>query len=200
MKAVMPVVYPEILESRKRTGADRWDEVWDGVLHMPPMPTNRHQGFEGELEDYVRGWWARPRKAKVFHQVNLASVGGWPDKDYRIPDLLFLTPERFHIDKDEHFEGWPDGVVEIHGPGDEAYEKLEFYRDLGVPEVWIIHRDTKEPEIYLLKRKTYKKQKPTADGWVRSPLTRLEMRSNKRGKLCIRRVGDDGSRAELPED
>jgi Uma2 family endonuclease len=111
------------------------------------------------MEEYVRGYWARPRKAKVFHQVNLESVGGWPNDNYRIPDLLFLTPARFHIDKDEYFEGWPDGVVEIYSPGDESYEKLEFYRDLGVPEVWIIHRDTKEPEIYLLRRKSYKKKR-----------------------------------------
>src|SRR5262245_47798647 len=185
MKAVMPVVYPEILESRKRTGADQWDEMWEGVLHMPPMPTNRHQELGSHLEGYVRFNWARRRKAKVFREVNLASVGGW-NEDYRVPDLLVLTPERFHIDKDEYFEGWPDGLVEIHSPGDEAYEKLEFYRNLGVPEVWIIHRDTKEPEIYLLKRRSYKKQKPSADGWVRSPLTGLEMRSNKRGKLSIR--------------
>ena len=46
MKAVMPSVPPEILEWRKRTGADRWDEMWEGVLHMGPTPNYDHQDLE----------------------------------------------------------------------------------------------------------------------------------------------------------
>ena len=38
MKAVMSSLLPDIQAMRKRTGADRWDEMWEGVLHMPPMP------------------------------------------------------------------------------------------------------------------------------------------------------------------
>lgn len=200
MKAVMAEVPFSLLEQRKRTGADQRDEMWEGVLHMPPMPNNPHQDFEGSLETYLRYRWARPRKAKVYHEVNLASVGGWP-YDYRIPDLLLVTRERFPIiNRDERFEGAPDGVVEIYSPGDESYEKLPFYEKLGVPEVWIIHRDTKEPEIYLLKRGRYKKQAKTSSGWLRSPLTGLEMRATKDAKLAIRLIGDDSTREELPED
>jgi hypothetical protein len=32
------------------SGAARWDEVWDGVLHAPPEPTSDHQRFEARLE------------------------------------------------------------------------------------------------------------------------------------------------------
>ncbi len=32
MKAVIPTALPDILSFRKRTGADRWDEMWEGVL------------------------------------------------------------------------------------------------------------------------------------------------------------------------
>jgi Uma2 family endonuclease len=149
MKAVMSSVPPEILERRKRLGLDRWDEMWNGVLHMPPMPNRDHQYFEWSLETFVRYYWARPGGAQVYHGVNLASIGGWPG-DYRVPDIILLTPERFAIDKNEYFEGAPDVVVEIHSPGDETYDKLPFYRDLEVPEVWIIDRDTKEPEVLVL--------------------------------------------------
>lgn len=41
---------PDWLEQRRRTGADRWDEVWDGVAHVPPMPTTSHQRFESLRE------------------------------------------------------------------------------------------------------------------------------------------------------
>ena len=130
--------------------------------------------------------------------VNLAPVGGWPDKNYRVPDLVLLTPERFFIDHNEYFEGPPDVVVEIHSPGDEAYEKLPFYADLGVPEVWIIDRETKDPEIYLLKRGRYKKQTPGSQRWVESPATDLEMRAAGSGKLAVRKKGKQPSL--LPED
>jgi hypothetical protein len=46
MKAVMSEVPADLLAWRKRTGADRWDEMWEGVLHMPPMPNLEHQELE----------------------------------------------------------------------------------------------------------------------------------------------------------
>jgi hypothetical protein len=33
MRAIMPVVLPDVLSWRKRRGLDRWDEMWDGELH-----------------------------------------------------------------------------------------------------------------------------------------------------------------------
>jgi Uma2 family endonuclease len=198
MRAVMSSVPPELLEWRKRTGADRWDEMWNGVLHIMPAPSNEHQDLEGALETYLRLNWQKRGRTKVYHNANLAPVGGWPD-DFRIPDLLLITSEKFHLNRKDYFEGAVDGVVEIHSPGDEAYDKLSFYEDLGIPEAWVIHRDTKEPEIYLLKKGRYRKQR-TVQGWMRSPLALLEMRANEQGKLIIRLLGDDSTRAELPQD
>lgn len=54
MRAVMPEVSPAILAWRKRTGADRWDEMWEGVLHMAPLPNREHQDLEGAMETYLR--------------------------------------------------------------------------------------------------------------------------------------------------
>lgn len=142
---------------------------------------------------------ARPRKARVYYEVNLASIGGWP-KDFRVPDLLLLTADRFGIDQNEYFEGAPNVVVEIHSPDDQAYEKLPFYAELGVPEVWIVDRDTKAPEIYRLKRGKYKKQNPSVGGWIRSPETGIEMQQSVANKLAIRHIGDKSTQAELPED
>ncbi len=34
---------------RQLTGADRLDEVWDGVYFMPPLPNNEHQFFQTQL-------------------------------------------------------------------------------------------------------------------------------------------------------
>lgn len=198
MRAVMPTLLPDIMAQRKRTGADKWDEMWDGVLHMAPMPNRAHQSFSWALETYLRTRWAPHRKARVYHDVNLAAPGGWPD-NYRIPDLIILSANSACIDHNEYFEGPPDAVVEIHSPGDEAYEKLAFYADLGVPEVWIIDRDTKQPEIYLLSGQ-YELVPCGADGWTRSALTELEMHATPGGKLAIRPAGNASKQEELPED
>jgi hypothetical protein len=32
----------ELLERRRRSGLDRLDEVWEGVLHMVPAPSGEH--------------------------------------------------------------------------------------------------------------------------------------------------------------
>jgi len=198
MKAVMPEVPSHIVQWRKRTGADRWDEMWEGVLHMPPMPSRTHQEFEGALERWLWSRWARPGGNKVYHQINVASVGGWPN-DYRIPDLVLLTPDRFHIDRDEYFDGAPTVVVEIRSRGDETVEKLPFYAKIGVPEVWIIDRDTKAPEIHLLRGAEYDKQAPGADGWLSSPATGVQLREEPKRKLGIRLASDPGSAERLPE-
>ena len=33
----------ELIQERKRKGADRYDEVWNGVYVMPSMPSLEHQ-------------------------------------------------------------------------------------------------------------------------------------------------------------
>ena len=199
MRAVMPSISPDILAFRRRSGADRWDEMWEGVLHMPPAPNRDHQNLEGNLEFYLRTNWTRPSGSRVYHQINVATPGGWPN-NYRIPDLVLLTPERFDIDRNEYFEGAPDVVVEIHSPGDESYDKLHFYAALGVPEVWIIHRDSKMPELYQLQGEAYERQTADEDGWLLSAATGIELRAGQSGKLDIRLAGDETTQEALPED
>jgi Uma2 family endonuclease len=199
MKAVMADVSEAILKHRKLTGADRYDEMWEGVLHMPPMPNRFHQDLNWALETFLRLVWMPTREARVHHDVNVTPADGWPN-NYRAPDLVILLPERFAIDHNEYFEGGPNVVVEIHSPGDEAYDKLPFYADLRVAEVWIIDRDTCEPELYHLKRNRYKKKSASADGWLRSAETGIELRQGEGKKLAIRLAGDETSRQDLPPD
>lgn len=199
MRAVMPAVTPDIRAFRKRTGADRWDEMWEGVLHMPPMPNRDHQDLEGAMETWLRTHWARPHGNKVYHQINLASPGGW-SSNYRIPDLLLLTPDRFHIDRNEYFEGPPLVVVEIRSPGDETAEKMPFYAKLGVPEVWIVDRDTKAPEVHVLQGTGYQGRTPDDDGWILSPATGVQLRGGPAAKLAMQIADQPDTGELLPED
>ena len=196
MKAGTSRVPDHIIDERKRTGAHRWDEMWNGVWHMPPSPNRLHQDLEGALEACLREHWARPRGCYVYHQINVAAPGCWPT-DYRIPDLVLLTPKREEIDKNEYFDGAPEAVVEIHSPGDKAYEKLEFYARIGVLEVWIVDRDTKSPELFELVDEQYVKRAPDVDGWILSAIAGVELRAEN-ARLAIRRHGDASSHALLP--
>ena len=197
MKAVIPNVPDAITEWRKRNGADRWDEMWEGVLHMPPMPNRDHQDLEGAMEAYLRRSWVGRKGGKVYHQINLASPGDWPS-DYRVPDLVLLTPDRFGIDKNEYFEGAPTVVVEIRSPEDESYDKLDFYARLGVPEVWIIDRDTKAPEMFSLAGGSYERRASDSDGWLLSEATGVELRRSDSSRLAMRIGGDGSTLEELP--
>jgi Uma2 family endonuclease len=199
MKAVMPEVPQHVLQWRKRTGADQWDEMWEGVLHMPPAPNREQPELEGDVEAWLRVNWSRPRGNKVYHQINLASEGGWTT-NYRIPDLVLLTPDRFHIDHNEYFEGAPTVVVEIHSAGDEAYDKMPFYAKLGVPEVWIIDRDTRVPEVFLLEGDRYERQAPDAEGWIPSVATGIQLRAHAAERLALQITGDPGTLGIVPED
>ena len=198
VKSVLCDTPKDLIAERKRIGADRWDEMWNGVLHMPPMPNRVHQDFTSDLETWIRDHWARPFGNRVHREINLASVGGWPH-DYRCPELVLLTPDRFHIDHNEYFEGPPLVVIEIRSPGDESYEKLEFYAELGVPETWIIDRDTRHPELFELKRGEYTEAISNEDGWLASRATGIRLRTKRPKKLLVQ-LGDDAkTRAALPE-
>jgi Uma2 family endonuclease len=135
----------------------------------------------------------------VFHEVNIASPSGWPD-NYRIPDLVLLTPDRFAIDHDAYFEGAPTVVVEIRSPGDETMEKLPFYARLGVPEVWLIDRDSRRPEVLVLHAGQYQQQPPTADGWLDSAATGVRLRGEADNRLAMQIAGNDATRQSLPEE
>jgi len=198
MKAVISDVPADLLAERKRTGADRWDEMWNGVLHMPPAPVIDHQDFEYQLEHWLRRHWGGPQGYRVYHNINVASIGGWPH-DYRVPDLVLVDSERFHIMHREYFEGPPLVVIEIHSSGDEAYDKLEWYAALGIPETWIIDRDSCVPKVFVLNGRDYTERAPDADGWFISRASGIQLRT-KRPKKLVLQLGDDaGTRAALPE-
>ena len=197
MKSVMSAVPLQVLQWRKQTGAEMWDEMWEGVLHIPPSPNREHQNFLADMEAWLRAIWARPRGGRVYHDVNVAPIGGWPH-DYRIPDLVLLTGDRFHIDRNEYFEGAPTVVVEICSPGDESYEKLPFYARLGVPEAWLVDRDTRAATLLVLRSGQYEEAAPGRDGWLTSPATGIQLRAEPGDRLALQLGGDPGTRQTVP--
>jgi hypothetical protein len=70
-----------LMERRRRAGADRFDEVWDGVLHMVPAANNALALIQMQLGRLI-GPLAEPHGLHVGGPFNL----GADEHDFRIPD------------------------------------------------------------------------------------------------------------------
>lgn len=201
MKAVINQMPAHWLAERTQSEIAQWDEMWEGVLHMAPMPSGIHQDLELDVAAYLKREWARPSGGLARHQVNLTTPedeAAWT-KNYRVPDIVLVSRDRLSIDRGDYMAGAPLVVIEIKSPGDESHEKLPFYAALGVPEVWIFDRDSKHVELRTLTGSTYTLLPPDADGWLRSPATGVQFRPVPPNKVRIRIGEDDATAADLPE-
>lgn len=117
-----------------------FDEMWEGVLHMVPPPSEEHQRISGELFVALHGTVTEAGLA-VRYETALFDPEAPEASDYRVPDLVVFGAGRR---SDRGVEGGAALVVEIRSPGDESLEKVDFYQRVGVREIVMIHRDTKE--------------------------------------------------------
>ncbi len=176
MRAVLVDVSQAELARRRAIGADRWDEMWDGVLHTAPAPSREHQRMLGELIAFLLPSFKRIGRGTIHPEINVIDDSS-AEENYRIPDLTFVAAGRERILVEDGVRGGgPDAVIEIRSPGDESYEKLPFYARLGVREVVILDRDSKRPEVYRLAGKTDVAVAADRDGWVAVETMRLRLR------------------------
>lgn len=131
-----------LLEQRRRRGVDRWDEMWEGVLHMVPPPSGRHQEVAGELY-LVLAALAKARSLAARFETGLFRPGA--DDDYRVPDQTYTRPE---LVTDRGVDGPADLVVAIRSPHDETDQKLPWYAALGVREVLVLDPKTLVVELH----------------------------------------------------
>jgi Uma2 family endonuclease len=163
MRAIVLEVSPADLAYRRRIGADRWDEMWEGVLHMTPAPTREHQRIVEELIEWLRPLLRRTGRGQLCAGINVFRT----DEDSRVPDLTFVaTGHDARLAEDGVRGGGPDAVIEIRSPNDETYDKLPFFAALGTCEVVIVDRDTKQPDVLRLAGGDYVRVEPDAEGWI----------------------------------
>ncbi len=133
-------VDPKLLEQRRRSGADLFDEMWEGVLHMVPMPAERHQRL-GALLIAALLPLAQARGLRMAHHIGLYRA----DDDYRGPDLAAYRPDQASR---RGLEAAAEVVIEIVSPRDESRDKLPWYAARGVSEIFLIDRDTLDVERF----------------------------------------------------
>jgi len=148
MHAVVP---DEWIEERRRLGLDRRDEMWEGVLHMVPPASSWHGELELDLGSVLRQL-AKARGLRRMAEPGVFDPAIADMTSHRVPDLGFARPGDV---SDRGIEGRAALVVEVLSPKDESYEKLGFYRRVGVEEV-----------LFVVPRSgAFEVRTPDGDGW-----------------------------------
>ncbi len=142
VRVVMLEAPQALLDERPAKGLDGSDEMWEGELHMVPPASEAHQDVAGRLYR-VLATLAEARGLVARYETGVFRPG--TDKDYRVPDQLYASPE---VRSERGFEGAASLVVEILSPNDETYRKLDWYASVGVAEVLVIEPFTRRVELF----------------------------------------------------
>jgi Uma2 family endonuclease len=176
MQAVWLAVPESFLEERRQLGLDRRDELWDGVLHMPPPPSFAH-GTVG-LKLIVQLVHIGERRGLIAG----SEVGVFEhDKNYRVPDAVLVRPDQ---GTQRGAEG-AELVLEVLSLHDEARKKFPFYASRGVREIWLFEPNTRHHEIHALGGNSYTRVE-LVDGVTTSPLLGVELDLIDGPKLRVR--------------
>ena len=143
-----PVLAERMKRERVVSGADRYDEVWEGVYVMPPMPTNEHQQIVGRFKGILQtviGW---DSGAEVFPGINLSDRDKDWNFNYRVPDVAVFLKGCPATNCGTHWMGEADLLIEVCSPEDESRAKIPFYGKIGVRELLIVDRDPWVLELY----------------------------------------------------
>jgi Uma2 family endonuclease len=123
-----PPELDDLLARRREWGADRWDEVWKGVLHLIPPPSHDHQRLAARLMILLDSY-ATTAGLELTGEIGIGS----DRRDFRVPDLALHRPGAA-----AHWHPTAALVVEIVSPGDTSWEKLPFYAAHHIDEVLIV--------------------------------------------------------------
>jgi Uma2 family endonuclease len=134
---------------RIATGADRWDEVWEGTYMMTPLPNIEHQEIAGGLLSVIRQIVDRGQ-AIVLPGTNVSDRElGW-EHNYRCPDVAVYLTGTAAKNCATHWCGGPDFAVEIVSDDDRTRDKIPFYSQVGTRELLIVERDPWRLELLRL--------------------------------------------------
>jgi len=152
---------------RQASGADRFDEVWEGVYMMAPLADNEHQDLQGSLAAALKHALGWSSGARVQAGANVSDRDDDWTNNYRCPDVVVVLPGGVARDRGTHWQGGPDFCVEILSRGDRSRDKFEFYAAAGVCELLLVDRGPWTLELYRLASGQLKPVKKTAnDGFV----------------------------------
>jgi Uma2 family endonuclease len=145
-----PSTQRAILRQRAKSDSDRWDEVWEGVYVVSPLPNDEHQEIALLLGSIFLHVIQFAKLGKVRAGVNVTDRKKEWKQNYRCPDVAVFLNGTSAISLGTRWLGGPDFVVEVVSKGDSAREKLDFYARVGVRELLLVDRYPWKLELYRL--------------------------------------------------
>ncbi|MEX2288395.1 MAG: Uma2 family endonuclease [Planctomycetaceae bacterium] len=145
-----PILEAQFLAERKATGADRYDEVWDGIYNAVPKVDDEHQALVTGLSSTLCQSVSWTALGDVRAGTNVTNrTDNWT-QNYRCPDVAVFLRNTRAENRDTHWLGGPDLAVEVISRHDRSREKLDFYAKVGTRELLIVDRYPWALELYRL--------------------------------------------------
>jgi Uma2 family endonuclease len=141
-----PAIEDEVRRRRSLCGADRYDEVWDGITMMTPLADNEHQLIATQLSAALCQLVGDGGRVLCGTNVSDRKTG-W-EENFRIPDVAVFLSRTKARDLGTHWMGGPDFMAEIASPNDHSLEKFPFYAKVGVREILIVKRSPWSLELF----------------------------------------------------
>ncbi len=143
-----PETAQQLIADRSISGADRFDEVWNGIYVIAPTRTDEHQRIVGCFCHFLVDMLMLPGLGEVRMCAHLVADPADCQYDFRVPDIVVFRSDTSAVCHDMFWTGPPDFVVEITTPHDATYQKLPFYEVLGVRELLIVDRERWRLDFY----------------------------------------------------
>ena len=136
-----PKLEEKLIAQRQATGADKFDEVWDGVYVMAPLANDEHQYLVKELTAILTIVIDWPKLGQTRPGVNISDRKDDWTNNYRCPDVAVFLNDTKAENCGAFWFGGPDLGIEIASPGDQIVEKLPFHAKVGTRELLLIDRE-----------------------------------------------------------
>lgn len=133
-----------IMEVYKSLPEGTLAELIDNIIYMSPSPVASHQKvllkIAFQLNQYLEDKGGDVFVAPFDIYLDETSNAVQPDI------VVILKGNKGRLEKNGHFHGSPDVLVEILSPGNKEYDlirKKDLYEKFGVKEYWIVDPETK---------------------------------------------------------
>lgn len=131
-------------------------EVLEGMLVKEPSPSLQHQRISRELGRQLMTFFEDfdSDGELFFAPLDVTLLAG----NVLQPDILFVSGARKEIMSEERIDGPCDLVVEIMSPANrrkDRLQKMEIYRQAGIPHYWLADPEENTLEAFLLKDGNY---------------------------------------------
>jgi len=137
-----------LIEQRRASRLDQYDEIWEGVYVMSPMANNEHQRLVTDIAAVIKTVFDWKGLGQTLAGANVSDRRDEWSKNYRVPDILSLRNDSSAVDCGTHWFGGPDLAIEVVSPGEQVLDKLDFYASVGTEELLVVDRDPWRLTLY----------------------------------------------------